>query len=78
MDLHCNGKNPQSQISQIFIDQIDFFDKIDWFSLILLYMWVEDELIWTSFSVPNSKFMFLEIFAIVNHIIILKILAMIE
>ena len=38
-------------------------------------MGVEDELIWTSFSAQNPKFRFLEIFAIVNPIIIIEILA---
>ena len=41
-------------------------------------MWVEDELIWMSFSAYNQKLRFLEIFAIVNTIMIIKILAMIE
>ena len=45
MELHCNGKNLESQISQIFLDRVDFFYKTDWLSLILLFMWVEDELI---------------------------------
>ena len=45
MELHCNGKNLKSQINQFFLDQIDFFRKTDWFSLVLLYMWVTHELI---------------------------------
>ena len=55
-----------------------FFYKTDWLSLTLLNMWVEDELIWMSFSAHNQKLRFLEIFAIVNTIIIFKILATIE
>ena len=78
IELNCNVQNLKSQISQIFIDQIDFFYKIDWFSLMLLYMWVEDELIWMSFSAQNQKNWFSEIFAFVNPIIILKVSAKIE
>ena len=36
-------------------DQTDFHNKADWFSLILLYMGVEDELLWTSFIAQNPK-----------------------
>ena len=61
------------------LDQYDFFFyKTDCLSLILIYMWVEDELIWMSFSSQNKKFRFFEIFAIVNTIIFFKILAIIE
>ena len=45
MELHCNGKNHKSPINQIFLDQTDFFQKTDWSSLVLLYMWVTYELI---------------------------------
>ena len=41
-------------------------------------MGMEDELIWTSFSAKMQKFRFSKIFAIVNPIIIFKILAMKE
>ena len=43
MELHCNGQNLKYQFSELFLDQIDFFQKTDWFSLVLLYMWVEYE-----------------------------------
>ena len=78
MELHCNGKNLKSQISLKNLDRIDFFYKTDWLSLTLLYMWVEDELIWMRFSTQNKKNWVLEIFAIVNPIVIFKILATIE
>ena len=39
-------------------------------------MWVEDELIWTSFSAQNEKFRFSEILAIVNPIVNFKVLAL--
>ena len=45
MELHCNGQNLKSPINPIFLDQTDFFHKIDWFSLVLLYMVVTYELI---------------------------------
>ena len=46
MKLHCNGKNHKSLINQIFLDQTDFcLHKIDWLSLVLLYLWVTYELI---------------------------------
>ena len=45
MKLHCNGKNLKSSISQIFLDQIDFFHKTDYLSLALLYMLMKYELI---------------------------------
>ena len=45
MELRCNGKNLESSISQIFLDQIDFSHKTDHLSLVLLYMWVKYELI---------------------------------
>ena len=41
-------------------------------------MWVKDELIWINFSAQNQKIRFSEGFAIVNPIIILKVLAKIE
>ena len=78
MQLHCNGKNLKSQISLRNLDRIDFFYKTDWLSLTLLYMWVEDEFIWMRFCTQNKKNRVLEIFAIVNPIVILKILATIE
>ena len=58
MELHCNGQNLKSQFSQLFLDQIDFFQKTDWFSLVLLYMWVEYELLWTYFRAQNGKITF--------------------
>ena len=46
VELHCNGKNLKYQISNFFLVQTDFFShKTDWFSLVLLYMWVTYELI---------------------------------
>ena len=45
MELHCNSKNHKSPINQICLDQTDFFQKTDWSSLVLLYMWVKYELI---------------------------------
>ena len=41
-------------------------------------MGVEDELIWMSFSAQNLEFRFSEIFAIVNSILSLQILAKID
>ena len=66
MELRCNSKNHKSQIYQIFLDQTDFFHETDWFSLVLLYMWLTYELIDIIFSAPNKDFRFLEILAIVN------------
>ena len=50
MGRHCNSKNPKSQFSQFFLDQIDFSYKTEYISMILLYMWVEDELMNTHFT----------------------------
>ena len=47
MAPHCNSKKLKSQFSKIFLDQIDFSYKTEHISMILLYMWVEDELMKT-------------------------------
>ena len=72
MELHCNGKNLKSSISQFFLDQIDFFYKTDYLSLALLYMWVKYELMWLGFSPQNEKIQFSEKFPIVIPIVIQK------
>ena len=47
---HYNGaKNLKPQLSQLFLNQIDFFQKTDWLSFVLLYMWVEYERKWSYF-----------------------------
>ena len=46
VELHYNGNYLKSQISPIFLGETDFFvHKTDWFSLVLLYMWMTYELI---------------------------------
>ena len=59
------------QLIKFFLIKMIFFfcHKIDWFSLVLLYMWVTYKLILTSFSVQIENFRFLEILAITNPIV---------
>ena len=45
MELHCNGKNLNLKLFNVFFIKLIFFHKTDWFSLVLLYMWVTYELI---------------------------------
>ena len=72
MEVHCNSKILKSQISQFFLDHIDFFYKTDYLSLTFLYMWVKYELIRMRFSAENENFRFSEIFPIVIPIVIQK------
>ena len=44
--------------------------------MVLLYMWVKYGLIWMSLSAQNEDFKFLEILAIVNPIVNVKVLAL--
>ena len=44
VEIHCNGKNPNSQNNQIFLGGTDFLHETDLFRLVLLYMWVTYEL----------------------------------
>ena len=46
-DQHNGAQNLRPQFSQLFLDQIDLFQKTDWLSLVFLHMWVEYELKWT-------------------------------
>ena len=44
VELHYNGKNLKSQINLICLYETDFFShKTNWFSLVLLYIWVTYE-----------------------------------
>ena len=56
MAPHCNGKNHKSQISQFFLYQYDFIYKAEYISILLLYMWVEDELMNTHFTATKWIF----------------------
>ena len=67
-ELHFNGKILNLQFLNFFLITFSF-KEIDWFSLVLLHMWVTYELIWMNFTAKNGNFMFSEVFPIVNPIV---------
>ena len=69
MGRHCNNNNLKSQFSKTFLDKIDFLYKTECIIMILLYMWVEDELMNTKFTSQNQIFQFSKIFSIVIPIV---------
>ena len=72
MGRHCNSKKLKSQFSQIFLYKIDFSYKTEHISMILLYMWTEDELMKIHLTALTWIFLFYEIFPIVIPIVLQK------
>ena len=56
----------QQSLPRLVPYQIDFFQKTDCLSLVLLYMWVEYELVWTCFRAQPGKFTFFILFCHFN------------
>ena len=63
MELHCIGNILNHQLKKkSLIKMIFFFYKTDWFSLVLLYMWVIYELILRNFNATMAILCFWKFF----------------
>ena len=62
MELHCIGNILNHQFKKKILIKMIFFYKTDWFSLVLLYMWVIYELILWNFNATMAILCFWRFF----------------